>query len=224
MLEPIDFWKFHDTLDVYEATHLILNQDPSQYSSVSEYNISDSYKTILGALQKDIRAERLDANIVRDYDKQYSSNEAEIFWDKTTIYVSVLKRWLLSKNCKPSFFFSLEDTGNPDYLNKDHPRYSAKLAAGVKVWLAMEDNQLLNGKAPIPAMESFLTNNYKELGLIHNQDSAQHGYKKGDINKGAIREIAKIANWNDKGGAPSTPTIEPTPPSEDIDNIDEIPF
>ena len=224
MLEPIDFWKFHDTLDVFEATHLILNQDPSQYSNVSEYNISNSYETILGALQKDIRSERLFANIVHDYDKNYSRNEPEIHWNKTTINVSFLKEWLISKNCKPSFFFSLEDTGNPDYLNKDHPRYSAKLAAGVNVWLAMEDNQLLNGKAPIPAMESFLTNNYKELGLMHNQDSTQHGYKKGDINKGAIHQIAKIANWNDKGGAPSTPASEPIPLSEDIDNIDEIPF
>ena len=224
MLEPIDFWKFHDTLDVFEATHLILNQDPSQYSNVSEYNISNSYETILRALQKDIRSEKLWANIVHDYDNNYSRNEPEIYWGKTTIGVSILKEWLISKNCKPSFFFSSENTGNPDYLNKDNPRYSAKLAAGIKVWLAMEDNQLLKGKAPIPAMESFLTNNYKELGLMHNQDSTQHGYKKGDINKGAIHQIAKIANWNDKGGAPSTPASEPIPLSEDIDNIDEIPF
>ena len=223
MLEPIDFWKFHDTLSVCEAAFLILNQDPSGQFQL-DYSDSKSYETIIGALQKDIRSEGLWANIVRDYDKQYSINEPEIHWDRTTISVCELKRWLLLKNFRPAFFFSSEDTGNPDYLNKDHPRYSAKLAAGVKVWLAMEDDQLLNGKAPIPAMDSFLTSNYKELGLIHNQDSAQHGYKKGDINKGAIREIAKIANWNDKGGAPSTPTIEPTPPSEDIDNIDEIPF
>ena len=31
MLEPIDFWKFHDTLTVYQAAFLILNQDPSSH-------------------------------------------------------------------------------------------------------------------------------------------------------------------------------------------------
>ncbi len=36
--------------------------------------------------------------------------------------------------------------------------------------------------------------------------------------------MAKIANWKEKGGAPSTPTSEPIPPSEDIDIIDEIQF
>jgi hypothetical protein len=223
MLEPIDFWKFHDTLNVYQATYLILNLDPSQGNHL-KHNDSISYETILIALQKDIRSEKLWANIVHDYDNQYSRNEPEIYWDKTTIGVSMLKEWLISKNCKPSFFFSIEANSEPDYLNKNHPRYSAKLAASVKVWLAMEDDNLIRGKTPKTAMESFLTNNYKEFGLIHNQDSSNHGYKKGDINKGAITEIAKIANWNDKGGAPSTPLSEPIPTLVDIDFIDEIPF
>ena len=222
MFEPIDFWKFHDTLNVYQATSLILNIDPSQIKKL-KFNNSISYDPILKALQKDIRTEKLWANIVYDYDNQYSRNEPEIYWDKTTIGVSMLKEWLISKNCKPSFFFA--DTSNvADYLNKNHPRYSPKLAASVKAWLAMEDDNLIRGKTPKTAMESFLTNNYKEFGLIHNQDSSNHGYKKGDINKGAITEIAKIANWNDKGGAPSTPLSEPIPSLVDIDFIDEIPF
>lgn len=223
MLDPIDFWKFHDTLTASESALLMLDKDPSIYSNYSDYNISTAYETILGALQKDIRAERLDANIFYDMETHYSNTEPDIDWNKTIIHVSVLKKWLLSKNFKPAFFFS-EETGTPDYLDKNHPRYSDKLAATVKAWLAMEDDQLLKGKSPILAMESFLTNKYKEFGLIYKQNNSKSGYKIGDMNKGAINEITKIANWKDKGGAPSTPTSKPIPPLEDIDNIDEFPF
>jgi hypothetical protein len=69
------------------------------------------------------------------------------------------------------------------------------LAAAVKVWLAMKDDNLLKGKSPKAAMESWLENRYSELGLIY-QDN---------INKTAIDECTKVANWNDKGGATKTP-------------------
>jgi hypothetical protein len=83
----------------------------------------------------------------------------------------------------------------PSYLNPTHPRYSPKLAAAVKVWLAMEDKNLLNGKAVIPTMENWLENRYKELELIY----------RGDINKTAIEECARVANWKTEGGATKTP-------------------
>lgn len=224
MLDPIDFWKFHDVLTARESVLLMLNCDPTDYLNYSDDNISNEFRTILGALKKDIRSARIESNINHDYNLNgYSHNEPEIDWDTTTIWVSELRRWLLSKNFKPSFFFS-EETSTPNYLNKNHLRYSPKLAATVKVWLAMEDDNLMRGKTPIIAMESYLTNNYKEFELIHKQDSLKNGYKKGDINKGAITSMAKIANWKEKGGAPSTPTSEPIPPSEHIEIIDEFPF
>jgi hypothetical protein len=115
-------------------------------------------------------------------------------WQETTIAVNDLKAWLLDKNFKPSFFFE-ETSSNPDYLHKDHPRYSAKLAAAVNVWLAMEDSNLYKGKSPKTAMSYWLESRYIELGLI---------YQEG-INNTAIEECTKVANWNDKGGATKTP-------------------
>lgn len=81
------------------------------------------------------------------------------------------------------------------YLDPEHPRYAPKLAAAIKVWEAMEDENLLKGKGTVAAMKSWLEPRYKELGLIH----------KGKINNTAIQEVAKVANWNEDGGAPSTP-------------------
>ena len=81
-----------------------------------------------------------------------------------------------------------------DYLDPKHPRYAPKLAASIKVWKAMEDESLLKGKGTVSAMKSWLELRYKELGLIH----------KGKINNTAIQEVAKVANWNEDGGAPTT--------------------
>ncbi|TAL53245.1 MAG: hypothetical protein EPN89_01720 [Methylovulum sp.] len=111
----------------------------------------------------------------------------------TTIEVDDLKKWLLSRNFKPDFFFG-ETTSAPDYLDKSHPRYSAKLAATVQVWLAMEDGNLLDGKATKTAIADWLKSHYKEFGLVY----------EGKINGTGIEECTKVANWNEKGGATKT--------------------
>jgi hypothetical protein len=91
------------------------------------------------------------------------------------------------------------------YLDREHPRYSAKLAAAVLVWEAMEDEKLRRGKMPMAAMTAWLEQNYVELNLAHRRGSEKHGYKAGDMNKTAIAEVAKICNWEVDGGAPPTP-------------------
>lgn len=115
-------------------------------------------------------------------------------WTLTTVEVEELKAWLLRRNSKPSFFFG-EASTEPDYLNKNHPRYSAKLAATIQAWMAMDDENLLEGKAVKAALADWLESRYKELGLIYD----------GDKNKTGIEECVKVANWKDKGGATKTP-------------------
>lgn len=116
-------------------------------------------------------------------------------WTKTMLDVQTLKEWLISKNMKTGFFFGNEVTVN-DYLDMDHPRYSARLAAAIKVWEAMEDENLLSGKSPKIAMAEWLQSRYKELGLIHNEK----------ISKNAIDNVVSVVNWQTGGGAPSTPS------------------
>ncbi len=92
-------------------------------------------------------------------------------------------------------------------MNPNHPRYSAKLAAAVRVRLAMDDEELTRGKSTINAMEAWLETRYKELDLLH----------EGTRNNTAIKECAKVANWNTKGGATKTPepSNPPTPLNQD---------
>lgn len=116
-------------------------------------------------------------------------------WGLTLVSRDDLIAWLSSRGFRSGFFFP-EAPDAPDYLNPEHPRYSAKLAAAVKVWQAMEDDNLLSGKSAPDAMSDWLTSRYRELGLVWN----------GEINKTGIGEVAKVANWQTTGGSPKTPT------------------
>jgi len=80
-----------------------------------------------------------------------------------------------------------------DYLDPENPRYAPKLAAAIRAWEAVEDPK---GKHPAQAIREWLTSNAKELGLLKDD---------GKPSKSAIEDIAKIANWQPKGGAPKTP-------------------
>jgi hypothetical protein len=119
----------------------------------------------------------------------------ETNWAKTMIDVDNLKSWLSSKNMKTGFFFD-NTVVVSGYLDTNHPRYSAKLASAIKVWEAMDDENLLNGKMPKNAMTEWLTSRYKELELVHNEK----------ISKQAIDNVVLVVNWQTGGGAPKTPS------------------
>ena len=129
-------------------------------------------------------------------------------WNKTYVAVDELRAILSSKGQCSGFFFKdlTNSTNAADYLKPKHPRYSPKLAAAIYAWEEMEDENKLRGKNPCSAMIIYLTSNYLELGLFHEKDNLKNGTKAGDINKTAISEVAKIANWQPGGGAPKTPS------------------
>jgi len=139
-------------------------------------------------------------------------------WCKVTINREDLIDWLIRRGVTPEFFAdeiqarktARMDAGAvstvptilnppvqhqriPAYLNPEHPRYAPKLAAAIRAWEAVEDPK---GKHPAQAIREWLTRNAKELGLLKDG---------GELNKSAIDDIAKIANWQPKGGAPKTP-------------------
>ena len=196
MLEPLDYWRFHEEFTVVEAVLLSLDLSPSDHRhDVKPQN----YDAVFSGVTKAILNEKLKANII--YHPQNYNDEQHPDWEQTHIDIFDLKAWMVRVSFKPIFFFPKE-AAEPDYLNKDHPRYSDQLAACVKVWIAFEDENLLGAKSPKSAMEEWLNSRYSELGLVH----------QGKISKTAIEECAKVVNWKDKGGATATPTSQPTPP------------
>jgi hypothetical protein len=84
--------------------------------------------------------------------------------------------------------------GIPDCLRADHAHYAPKLAAAVRAWQALA-NERIQSKSPKKRLIAWLTSRAQELALTTAD---------GKPIKSAIEEIAKVANWKPKGGAPKT--------------------
>lgn len=126
-------------------------------------------------------------------------------WGKTTVERHDLIAWLERSGIPAEFFFRTA-MDIPNYLDPINSRYSPKLAAAVRAWQAMEDENLRRGKSAKTSMEHWLTANYRQLGLVHKRNSEKHGVRAGEMNRTAISEVAKVANWEEDGGAPKTPS------------------
>jgi hypothetical protein len=86
----------------------------------------------------------------------------------------------------------------PDYLDHFHAHYAPKLAAAVEAWKAISnDPQLRSGKSVKQALVVWLRQHANDFDLTKSD---------GNPNEQGIEEVAKIANWDTKGGAPRTPS------------------
>ena len=113
---------------------------------------------------------------------------------ETIVNIEDLKKWLTDKGVQVNFFFP---SAKPDYLDERHKNYSPKLAAAISVWEAVTaDTSLMHGTTAKQAMMKWLRRHADQYGLTKDD---------GNPNEQGIEEIAKIANWDSKGGAPKTP-------------------
>lgn len=120
-------------------------------------------------------------------------------WNRTTIDCEDLREWLRSRGgITGGFFFSeAERKGEPEYLNPKHPHYAPKLAALVRAWEYVSNTpDYERGKSVKQRIEKWLTVNAEPLGLADED---------GTPKKNMIQEISPIANWDTRGGAPTTP-------------------
>lgn len=204
-MDNLDLWRWSDELSVRQAALLAVGIDPAGEtgSCCEDWKLHErpsGYEAAKHAITNALRKNTISGKITpiyhydingNPYDEEPDSVDTEL----SHVNVESLRVWLSGLGVSNGFFFpNTEQT--PDYLSPKHPRYSEKLAAAIKVWLAMEDSNLIGGKSPSAAMSEWLTSRYKDLGLVW----------EGEINKTSIREIAKVANWNPDGGAPKTPT------------------
>jgi hypothetical protein len=217
-MDNFDYWRLCDELSVVQAACLIVGVDPYDYRDMmtdgapSPPKVSNSnplpkpsyprkkFEAVFIALKNAIKGDRLSA-AVTNYDLDGSEpydNQDLTDWDDTTIMVEDLRKWLESKNITTGFFFPETQPG-PPYLDPKNKFYAPKLAAAVRAWQAVtsESRYLDNGRSPKQNLEKWLTVNAKDFGLVNDNDA---------INKDAIKnQIAKVANWQEKGGAPKTP-------------------
>lgn len=202
-----EYWRLCDELTVKQATMLIVGQDPASEIGTDcerwkEHERPPGYEAVKQALISSLKKGRIkgEHTPIMEYDingNECGERTGTTDVDRSCLDFDSLVAFLDARNLRPPFFFPPNDkaSGEPDYFNRNHPRHSFKLEAAVRVWLAMEDENLLRGKTPISAMTEWLETRYKELDLVHGQDNHKSNYRAGDRNNGAIETLAKIANW-----------------------------
>jgi hypothetical protein len=200
----LNHWRMCDELSLVEAALLICGMEPSKYRYVQRNKLMPSrYEAMKAALIYAVKGKRLPAT-----PPQRTNELGEPDWDGATILVADLRPWLRSRGINTGFFFpaskkpdqirqSQEPDRVPDYLSPSHKCYSSKLAAAIDAWKAVSaDAELRRGKSVKQALVAWLEKHAAQYALAT---------KTGKPNKQGIEEVAKIANWERKGGVPKTP-------------------
>jgi hypothetical protein len=185
------------------------------FSSMPDFPISDPtpdppfypprdflryFSATFTAITNAINGNRLTAKI-QGYDYGFmdpSPNEDTTDWYNSTIIVDDLRIWLKSRGINSGFFFP-DALPIPDYLNPEYQNYSPKLAAAVRAWeaVATDTHYRKSGKSIKNDIIKWLYKNAENFGLVRED---------GKPNKNAIEnQIAKVANFEYGGGAPTTP-------------------
>jgi hypothetical protein len=192
-MSSLDYWRFCEELTVQQAALLIVGEDPS--SSLDYNYVPVGYKAVMAALVSDVKGKRLSANVPEGGD-QFGDHGVPL-WDDATIMVEDLRAWLKKRGVETGFFFPRP--AGPAYLSPVHPHYSPKLAAAICAWNAVSQNaELRRAKTVKKALDVWLRQHANEFGLTKDD---------GNPNEQGIEEVAKIANWDTRGGAPKTPTV-----------------
>ena len=203
-MESLDYWRLCDELTVIQAALLIVGEDPSSTQSYVE-NWSpekrpEGYEAAKSAISNELKRDSIKGKLIPESEDDSYGNVIGYIDDTIDIATSIvevksLRDWLLKRGFK-SGFFSPDTYGSPDYLNPNHSRYAPKLAAAVHAWLAINDEDSFGGKSAKQALAKWLRENAADYKLSDSE---------GKPNETGIEECAKVANWQEKGGAPKTP-------------------
>lgn len=234
MNNEFDYWRLCEDLSVFQAILLTLDYNPAHNESYNweqkySFDLPEGYKALKTAIQKSLESKKIQGEIVYSLYNEITgdiTNQGERYMNLDASHVNVQSYidYLESKNFKSSKFFFPDNTDNRDYLDKNHPHYSPKLAMTIKAWEAIRDNpKLLNRKTPKQALEKQLREMAPLYGFTDENGLPQTQ---------PIEDMAKVGNWNQKGGVAKayTPPINSNPsPNQDIDNNEyfddsEMPF
>lgn len=202
-VDAIDsLWYLTEAVSLRDAACLVAGYEPTEITRIyDEIEICQHYPRyipVITALKDAVARGNLEANIRYEEDDEYDyydpGSHYEICPEKTMVEVRELKNWLVNRGIKTGFFFPRSTV---DYLDQGNEHYSPKLAAAIDVWEAVTaDPSLMRGTTAKQAMMKWLRRNGDKYGLTKDD---------GNPNELGIEEVAKIANWDFKGGAPKTP-------------------
>lgn len=193
---PINpLWRLHPYLSLRDAAALVAGYEPTQIArELLNDNFEFSFPNFtpaLSVLAGAIKAKEFKADICKTEDPDPVSSG--ISMEFTRISTHELKEWMYLGGYEQGFFFPDVKPDMPGYLNPEHARYSPKLAASVKAWIAYEE---LPGKHPKQSLMRWLRLHAANFKMINDD---------GNPVEQAVEQCSAVANWQPGGGAPKTP-------------------
>lgn len=139
---------------------------------------------------------------------------SEIDRNMSRVTFEGVRDWLETMGCTDGYFFSNThkgiDRGNldnqyknrPDPMNRESKFFAPKLAAAIEAWETLQqDPKLQDANAVVKAATDWLTENAERLSILWTDPKTG----KTAPPKSTTEAMAKIINWNDKGGVNKTP-------------------
>lgn len=204
------YWLLAEEYRVVDAVILILGLEPQGLADSIRYNmqknkpIPPEFKAANAAVSSALNLGRVEGSLIRETEEVYGEGYVDIPGSvdmyRSTVYRESLVTWLKERNFTDCIWFpkSAVETG---FRNKNHPRYSAKLAAVVEAWEAFDEESNEAGR-PKQRLAKWLRLNAARFGLTNEE---------GLPSETVVEALAKVANWDTGGGAPKSSDGESEP-------------
>jgi len=201
-MTDLERWRIVKQFTIFQIALLISGYDPTDSDDVpfDKWMEEARYKTgpMLKALEQAIEDGTLPLH------KTVRSDDGGIDFRFSLVHVKELKVWLTGEGVRDGYFIAPPSAVEADEIKNIHGRfYAPKLAAAIAAWKAVtSEPSRLSGKSPKQALRLWLTEHASQYNLVN---------KDGSANTTGIEDVAKVANWQLAGGAPTTPQVEEEP-------------
>jgi hypothetical protein len=210
------FWRLADRLSIIDASLLVTGNEPQGLAEYVEnyeaHKRPSGYAAVKAGIIAGIENGSLQGQLTHVQYQDHGGwevDETRYDFAASTVEVSSLIKWLSSRGFSGGYFFT-ENDSKGGLRDPDHPRYTPKLAAAVQAWESFDESSSAPGTVK-QRLAKWLRLHAAEYGLTDDE---------GKPRETVIDQLATIANWATKGGAPKAES--PDPPDNDLDN--EIPF
>lgn len=199
--KPSEVWLLSSEVTVVQATLLVLNIEPQGLMDVVEGLPSAKkprdYVAVKSAILTACVTEMIDATLVREKERTIDDSNlrdlSAFDANLSTVDVLSLQVWAAQSGFSNTGLFS-SDEASVSFENKEHPRYSAKLAGAVAAWKNFEDVESGPGTVK-QRLEKWLRMHANDFGFVDDDGNPQET---------VVKELAKVANWEVSGGAPKS--------------------
>lgn len=205
-MEAWEYWTLLDRLTIVQAALMAANLNPSDWKinpeTVTPDDVPSVYFPIVQFIVDAVITGYVYAETIDRFDEHGCCLGLNLL--ETKIARETMIMLLEEKGINSRYFRPLSN--NIDPLNTNSEFYSSKLAAANEAWkTVITEKHRLNKCTPKQALETWLEENAARFGLLNSD---------GSFNRSGIEEVAKVANWKTKGGAPQLTAIYEEPEKE----------